>query len=618
MNQWHNHRGWASALILTVFMLIASQGLCQVIPEDRTFISGWRTAGYPGEIPSAQKIVNVRNFGALGDGVTNDIAAVSAAIASLAGSPGVIYFPAGTYFLESRITMPEGVILRGERPANTSLLFRVIGHCISVAKNQPGVFQDVVSGHTIHSSTIEVADGSIFHTGDYAEIREENDPSWEASDWASHVVGQIVRITDVSENILTIGSSLRITYEADLHPEIRKITPITEVGIENLMVSRQLTGTSVQRDNAYTISFTYAARCWVRGVESSYAFGAHVDISGSTQIEVIGCYLHDAHEYDGGGSGYGVKIQYKSGECLIQDNIFKHLRHSMLVQAGANGNVFGYNYSTEPERTEIPSEISSDITGHGNYPYGNLFEGNVCKHIWIDNSHGANGPLSTFFRNRAELYGFNMTDDLGDRQNIVGNETFEGSWSILVGDGYSLKGTGHFQYGNNTEADGIEPNGTADLTDYSYYLGPDPSQPPPVPEFWSISDTIPTIGVPYYLSPRKNIPALQRFLYETHKTVGHPSIAEQPTDQSVGHGETATFEVVAYGTPEAQFTWLKDGIPIMGENDAALTIMNVRPSDQATYAVIVSDEQGSVTSAGAFLKVTGTKAIPSILNLLLD
>lgn len=610
---------WLCVLTPAVLLLSALSGFCQVIPIDRTFISGWRSACYPGEIPSPRTIVNVRDFGALGDGVTNDDVAVTAAVASLCGAPGVVFFPAGTYFLESNINMPQGVVLRGERPADTSLLFLVPDHCINISADQSGTFQAVVSGHTIHSATIEVADGSVFNIGDYAEIREKNDPAWQASEWAAHVVGQILKITDVSENILTLKNPLRITYSADLNPEIRKITPITEVGIENLKITRLLTGTPEERNNQYTLSFFYAARCWIRGVESENAFGAHVGIAGSTQIEVTGCYLHHAHEYDGGGSGYGVKVQYKSGECLIQDNILQHLRHSMLVQAGANGNVFGYNYSIEPIRTETPADISSDIAGHGNYPYGNLFEGNVCQHIWLDASHGANGPLSTFFRNRAELYGLNMTDDLADRQNFVGNETFRGGgWSLLVGDGYSLKGTGHFEYGNSTEAGGIEPTGTEDLADYSYYLGPDPGRPPPVPEFWNISDAIPTIGPPHALGATKNIPALVRFVSGTSKTAGPPSISKQPVDKVVRQGGTATFEVVAHGTPEAEYLWLKNGVPLPGETNAILSLKHAQLSDQATYAVVVSDNQGSVASAGALLEVTSLNVIPPILDLLLD
>ncbi len=40
-------------------------------------------------------------------------------------------------------------------------------------------------------------------------------------------------------------------------------------------------------------------------------------------------------------------VQYKSGRCRVEDNIFQMLRHAMLLQAGANGNVCGYNYSRE-------------------------------------------------------------------------------------------------------------------------------------------------------------------------------------------------------------------------------------------------------------------------------
>jgi hypothetical protein len=39
--------------------------------------------------------------------------------------------------------------------------------------------------------------------------------------------------------------------------------------------------------------------------------------------------------YGGGGKGYGISAEYTSGQCLIENNIFKHLSHSMLVQSGA-------------------------------------------------------------------------------------------------------------------------------------------------------------------------------------------------------------------------------------------------------------------------------------------
>lgn len=610
----HLCRAISVALILCSPLLTASGGAGNgVIPADRQFPDAWQSAGYPGAIPSPALIVDVCDFGAVGDGITDDHPAVVAAVDALGGGPGVVFFPAGTYRMNASLNPPAGTVLRGERSSTACLLFEVAGHCINVSASQGESFQPLISGYTIFSSQIEVTDGSLFQAGDLAEIREDNDPAWHCSDWASHAVGQLVTITAVDGNMLNIESPLRITYRSDLFPEIRRIDPITEVGIENIKVERLLTGTPEERDNQCTIYFNYAARCWVRGVEGFNTFGGHVGTAYSTRISVTGCYLHHAHEYDGGGSGYGVRVQYKTGDCLVENNILRHLRHSMLIQVGVNGNVFGYNYSREPKRTEWPSELSSDITGHGNYSFANLFEGNICQHIWLDSSHGANGPLNTFFRNRAEDYGLNMTDTLADNQNFVGNETFRGTWWLFVGDGYSLKGSGHFEYGNNTEADGIEPDGTDDLADISYYLGSDPALPPPMPAFWNIPEMLPTVGPPCSLNPDKKIPARERYFAGSCFTVGPPSIARQPDDLLVDRDQTGTVETEAYGTPAADYSWERDGIALPDETNASLVISGAQWFHGGTYRARISDSWGEELSRRATVEVVLPGAATIIL-----
>ena len=447
-------------LLSLLLVVVATGQAAQIIPVERTFNEAWQHAGYPGKIPAPVKIVNVRDFPAVTD-----------AIHSLNNQPGIVYFPAGTYRFHTAIHLPAGVVLRGESPATTTLFWDHLGYCIDASAKQTCKFQPVIAGYTIHARTLTVTAGEEFHTGDYAEIREDNDPAWGASKWAAQTVGQILRITAVAGNTLTLERPLRITYQAGQNPVIRKINPVTEVGIENLKIDRAVVGTDTARANIYTIFFNYAARCWVRGVESTNTFGGHVAIDHSTQVSVTSNYFHHAAFYGGGGSGYGVRLQYQTGECSVEDNIFQHLRHSMLIQLGANGNVFGYNYSREPLRTEFPSEVSSDITVHGDYPYANLFEGNLCQHIWIDDSHHANGPLNTFFRNRAERYGIYMTDRAASNQNFVGNETFTGRLSLLFNPtGYRLVGGGHFEYGNVISGKSIQPPGTTNLTDVTYYL----------------------------------------------------------------------------------------------------------------------------------------------------
>ena len=44
-------------------------------------------------------IVSVKDFGAVGDGVTNDRVAINNAIASLSATGGTVFFPAGTYLV---------------------------------------------------------------------------------------------------------------------------------------------------------------------------------------------------------------------------------------------------------------------------------------------------------------------------------------------------------------------------------------------------------------------------------------------------------------------------------------------------------------------------------------
>lgn len=57
-------------------------------------------------------IVSVKDFGAVGDGITDDTAAINAAIASVLNG-GSVYFPRGVYKATTTIYVPYGVILFG-------------------------------------------------------------------------------------------------------------------------------------------------------------------------------------------------------------------------------------------------------------------------------------------------------------------------------------------------------------------------------------------------------------------------------------------------------------------------------------------------------------------------
>jgi hypothetical protein len=175
--------------------------------------------------------------------------------------------------------------------------------------------------------------------------------------------------------------------------------------------------------------------------------------------------------------------------CLarVENNIFKTLRHSMMVKQGANGNVFAYNYSVDPNRSEFPSNYGADICLHGHYPFANLFEGNINQNTAIDQAYGPSGPGNTFFRNRSELYGFIMTSGSvqSNQQIIVGNDI--PSTTLFQGQ-YLLAGSGHYESANRVK-NVVTPSGTNSLSDTSLYLQSKPL-------YWNASLTWPSIGIP--------------------------------------------------------------------------------------------------------------------------
>ena len=76
-----------------------------VVEEQRCFLISYQ---YPGGISRTVESrlrdrVSVKDFGAKGDGVTDDRVALQAAIDSAMASGEVLYFPAGTYMTSDRL-----------------------------------------------------------------------------------------------------------------------------------------------------------------------------------------------------------------------------------------------------------------------------------------------------------------------------------------------------------------------------------------------------------------------------------------------------------------------------------------------------------------------------------
>jgi len=94
-----------------------------------------------------------------------------------------------------------------------------------------------------------------------------------------------------------------------------------------------------------------------------------------------------------------------------------------------------------------------------------------------------------------------------------------------------------------------------------------------------------------------------------------PSITQQPANQTVSAGQTATFSVTATGTAPLSYQWQKGTTAISGATSANYTTPATTTADNGTqYGVVVSNPVGSVTSNPATLTVNAASATTDVLT----
>lgn len=455
----------------------------QTLTPER--ITTWNHAGLTTALEAPTNQVDITDFGADNTGTNSCNSAYAAAISSLNGTAGTIYFPQGEYYFTAAIAIPDSVFLKGES-SETVLHFDLGGSGnLIVITGSTETIQLSLSANAIKGTDqVELANASSLQVGDVIRLFQF-DEDYLYSSWAYGTVGQVAEIVAINGNTVTLADPLNHHYPLSRNPFVRKLNPRRGTGVECLKILREDASVG-QTSNIY---FNYAYNCVLRNVESENCNFTHCEVNSSAHIQVEGCYYHHAFAYGGGGQGYGQVFQLASSFCLAQNNVFEHLRHSMLIQAGANGNVFGYNYSTDPYWNEsfYPTNSSGDAVLHGNYTYLNLFEGNTMQNMVVDASHESNGPFNTFLRNRGELYGFfSDSSTPTDSMNLIGNEITNTGFPLGM---FSLNGNGHYSFGNNVYGT-TNPANTSNVTVNSLYLDEND-----LPDFLS-AETLPMIGYP--------------------------------------------------------------------------------------------------------------------------
>jgi hypothetical protein len=389
----------------------SSQGSSDpIIPLDR--VIDW-DPGVPGGIPNRTTIfaiVTNSPYNCPTDGTSDCSPAIQSAL-NACPDDQVVSIPTGTFRLNSTLTIPNRTVLRGAGPTLTTLNCYMSTHAVQIgafpANSYPNATDTSVSGSPAKGDTqITVGSVSTPHTisvGSFICIDQTDDGvevvnvDTASRDGSTRGIGQIVQVTAIAGTLLTIDPPLYHDYPAARTPQVWLVNQGSNnttqySGVEDLKIERvsPTTGTYLM------FRMLNCAFCWVKNVESKLSLFRHVDFDRCYRCEARDSYFNDGRNHGTGGYAYGVVCAAKSTACLVENNIFRHLRHSMVLDEGASGNVIAYNYSLETYQGV--NWLAPDMISHGTGPHMNLFESNWGTKFHMDKVHGSSS-YQTGFRN---------------------------------------------------------------------------------------------------------------------------------------------------------------------------------------------------------------------------
>ena len=221
--------------------------------------------------------INVQNYGATGNGSTNDTAAINNAIAAL--TPGAtLLFPCGTYLTTSQLTVNiSNITIDGSGCAtihNTgSGTVFVIGSGGNVRPNYgPAVALSTTAKELDTSFTTVSGLGVV--PGDYVRLQEGGSAPNGAPDTPTSCDnagcrGEFVKVASVSGNTIAVTTALHDTYNPSLNAATAQklLNPITGITAKNITFDGN-------HSNTYGFSLSGVTDSTVSGVTSQNVMGS--------------------------------------------------------------------------------------------------------------------------------------------------------------------------------------------------------------------------------------------------------------------------------------------------------------------------------------------------------
>jgi len=291
-------------------------------------------------------VVNVKDYGAVLDGITDDTMSLQNAI----NDGTEVYIPSGVLKVTSPIVLKSNLKLRLGAGAvidatdlpSGSYLFNAIGSL----SNNLLLTSDAASGSTmlsLDSSTL-LPDDIIFITSD-----NQRDPSQPKD-------GEFAFVKTVSSGSVGLYDAINDTYTMAKSAKVQKMVPISNITITGGKIKGGGTG-----KNQNLGLFRYCKDVWVSDITIEDFETRGIEISSSIAVNISGINVYRSNRE---GLGYGVVFTEGASWCSVVGSKFFNNRHA--VSGGGLSSKYGRNRHIIIDANTSYGTIDAGIDSHSN------------------------------------------------------------------------------------------------------------------------------------------------------------------------------------------------------------------------------------------------------------
>lgn len=268
--------------------------------------------------------VNPMDFGAVGDGVTDDTDAIKTMLSHLetSGQKGKIQFPSSKTFLLSDILgeylLHDTIIDLNGSTLDFSLMTSTSYLSLLTIKGKYLETVSLTADASIHSYTVTVTDTTPFQIGDM--VRIYSNEIWDTQRTNSRI-GEIVIVEGKTDTTLTFGTPISDTYKRSDNAKVQRLQPAENVTIRNGVIKAPR-----QNDNIIGVHIQCGKNILIDNIRTYDIDRRHYYLVDCIFSTVQNCVMEEAHHLS---QAYGISFADATRDCVARNNFFYNIRHAL-------------------------------------------------------------------------------------------------------------------------------------------------------------------------------------------------------------------------------------------------------------------------------------------------